>query len=194
MLPKVKTFILEHWRVVAIAAALLCAFAVGRYETPPKTVTTAAVVDHSTENQLAQAREQINTLTQQVATLKTKKHEVKTVAVKPDGSKTIQTVTDTDTDQATHSQTAQQTVATQQVQTQTEVTHSATTSVTVTTVKPQWRVSALAGVDVLHLNQPALLGPVQLGALVERRLIGPVWVGAFGLSSGTAGLALSLEF
>lgn len=60
-------------------------------------------------------------------------------------------------------------------------------------VSRDWRVSALVGL------QPKLLptfepGPVVFGASVERRIAGPVFVGAWGLSNGTIGISASVEF
>lgn len=52
---------------------------------------------------------------------------------------------------------------------------------------PNWRVGGLVGVD-LSGPSPAY------GGQVERRIIGPVYVGAWGLSSGQAGLSVGVEF
>ena len=187
-------FLRAHWRPVVVLVALLLAFFAGRYGTPTKTVTVHAETDHTAETQLAQARAQINTLSEQVKTLNTRKHEVKTVYVTRDGTKTEQDVTDTDTEQTATAQTETQKVATAQTETHVDTTHTASTTTTVTAYRPEWRVSLLAGADMLHLDRPQLFGPIQLGAMVERRILGPVWVGAFGLSSGVGGLALSVEF
>lgn len=65
---------------------------------------------------------------------------------------------------------------------------------------PDWRIGAMAG-----LNFPQLPGLVAgdsfdvlthtvFGLQVERRIVGPLSVGAWGLSSGTGGLTLNLEF
>jgi len=55
-----------------------------------------------------------------------------------------------------------------------------------------WRVSALVG-GQLKLS-PISFNTLVYGAAVERRLLGPVWVGVWGISSGTAGVSLTLEF
>lgn len=157
-------FLKDHWRAVAVSLALLGAFATGRFATPTKTVT--------------QTVERVVTKT---VTVKAKARVVyrdRTVIQKPDG-----TVERRDVER-----TEQTTVAA----TEHEAEHAAT--VTVTASPPQWRASLLAGVDFPHLDRPALLGPIQLGAMVERRIAGPLWIGAWGMSSGVGGLALSLEF
>jgi len=186
MLPLLKA----HWRACAVVLALVLSFAFGRFATPPRIQTVTKTVDHTEE--LTKAREQVNELQNQVETLKRHTHEVKTVVVRKDGTKTVQDVTDTSVDRQTQTQTQEQAVTV--AQTQTETTHTEVASVTVTPSKPQWRVSLLAGIEPLHLDRPALLGPVSLGAMVEHRLVGPLWVGVWGDSSGVGGLALSVEF
>jgi hypothetical protein len=64
-------------------------------------------------------------------------------------------------------------------------------SETITNQKPQWKVQGLVGLSTKDLGQPAY------GVGVERRIIGPIFVGAWGLSKSTeqtAGLSVSLEF
>lgn len=55
---------------------------------------------------------------------------------------------------------------------------------------PAWRVSALAGVDLGLAEPPVLV----YGGQVERRLVGPLSVGAWGMSNGAAGASVSLQF
>ena len=63
---------------------------------------------------------------------------------------------------------------------------------TVTNVKPQWKVQGLVGLNSMGLTQPLY------GAGVERRILGPISVGVWGLTGGsngaTGGLSLSIEF
>jgi hypothetical protein len=68
-------------------------------------------------------------------------------------------------------------------------TSTKTNSSTVTTYnKPQWKVQGLAGLSLNSLSTPIY------GIGVERRILGPVFVGAYGKSNSEAGLSLSLEF
>ena len=55
-----------------------------------------------------------------------------------------------------------------------------------------WHVSALVGALVNF--KPLGLGPVTYGVAVERRVLGPVFVGVWGLSSGAGGLSLGVGF
>jgi hypothetical protein len=60
------------------------------------------------------------------------------------------------------------------------------------TARSTWRAGALVGLQLQALKVPP--GPLVYGAHVERRVLGPLWLGAWGLSSRTAGLSLSAEF
>ena len=63
----------------------------------------------------------------------------------------------------------------------------------VTASRPDWRVGVLAGAA---WTPPALTiaGPLVLGVQVERRIIGPFSLGAWGSTVGAAGLSVSGEF
>lgn len=54
--------------------------------------------------------------------------------------------------------------------------------------KPQWKVSAMAGLGANNLTLPIY------GAEVQKRLLGPIFVGAWGNSNREGGLSLGLEF
>lgn len=65
-------------------------------------------------------------------------------------------------------------------------------------VKAQWHVGVLAGIQPQFLPTPAV-GPFAFGAEVERRIIGPVFLGVWGtgntsLSNMQVGAKLGLEF
>lgn len=59
--------------------------------------------------------------------------------------------------------------------------------VEVQTPLPDWRVGAMVGVD---LGGPS----VAYGAQIERRILGPIYVGAWGLSNGAGGVAIGIPF
>jgi hypothetical protein len=62
--------------------------------------------------------------------------------------------------------------------------------------KPNWRVGALVGYDVGRFD-PSFTPGLVYGGVAERRIIGPVSVGLWGLSTGkygTYGLTVNLEF
>lgn len=53
--------------------------------------------------------------------------------------------------------------------------------------RPDWRVGGLVGIDLGGLSPT-------YGAQLERRIIGPVYVGAWGLSSGQGGISVGVEW
>jgi hypothetical protein len=64
----------------------------------------------------------------------------------------------------------------------------------VTTSRPDWRIGVQLGAT---WKEPALkLGdtPLVVGGSIERRIIGPFSVGAWGSTQGAAGLSVSGEF
>jgi hypothetical protein len=71
---------------------------------------------------------------------------------------------------------------------------------TVTPYQPQWRAGLVAAVELRHLDDVQLFGPLALGVQVEYRLGEiplvkvPVWVGGIGLSSGTVGVTITGAF
>lgn len=127
------------------------AYASGRYLQPPKVVTKTETVVKEVQ------------VIQHDTTTKT--HE----EVKPDGTKTIDTVVE-DKDKEENKSSA-----------------DSKASTVVDTTKPQWKVGALGAYDFSTLK------PIY-GVQVDRRILGPIFVGAFGLNNRTVGLSVSLEF
>ena len=62
--------------------------------------------------------------------------------------------------------------------------------------KPDWVLSPMVGVDLGHLSafKMSLTGPLIYGGEISRRIMGPIYLGAWGLSNASGGLSLSLEF
>lgn len=56
---------------------------------------------------------------------------------------------------------------------------------------PDWRISPMLGVQ---LNGGFSTNQLVYGAELQRRIAGPISAGAWGLSSGVAGISVSLEF
>jgi hypothetical protein len=73
------------------------------------------------------------------------------------------------------------------------VSSSTATQTTTTPVRPNWRVSLLAGASLRAPLIP-LAGPLVLGAGFEGRLAGPLSGGVWVSTVGAAGLSLSVEF
>lgn len=108
----------------------------------------------------------------QTETDRDKHKETTTVTTeKPDGSKVTETKTTEDTS-TTRS---------------TNQTTDTTTHTTKTYTGIRTRVSGLVGIDVGGRN-------VAYGAAVSRNVLGPITAGAWGLTNGTIGVSLGLEF
>lgn len=91
-------------------------------------------------------------------------HTVTITISKPDGTKTTTTTTDNNS------------------------VIDDKTSTVITNSKPQWKVAGLAGLNISNLSSPIY------GAQIERRIIGPISVGVWGLTNSSGGISLSLEF
>jgi type II secretory pathway pseudopilin PulG len=110
------------------------------------------------------------TVTQVVTQIQEHVHTVTHTVVQPNGIKDITTVTDNNSTENKDSDTK-------------------SSSSTITTYsKPQWRAQGLAGLNLSNVSTPIY------GLGVERRILGPIFVGAYGKTNSEAGLSLSLEF
>lgn len=81
---------------------------------------------------------------------------------------------------------------TRTVDTSTEATNRNSTSkesTVVTNLKPQWKVGGAAGVKYNEVRMEAVY---TIG--VERRILGPIFVGAYGRTDKEVGLSVSVEF
>lgn len=154
---------------LAGVAALVVAFVSGRYSVPTK----------------VEMRTEFLTLTQVVRSVHVRQvtdTKWKTVVVtKPDGSSVATTEATTHTDTSTKENENSSKVAASTVATKTE------------TKLPDWQISALVGADLSKaLNGSGTLAPT-FGIHVQRRVLGPVTLGVFGLSSGVVGLSAGLQ-
>jgi hypothetical protein len=124
-----------------------------------------------------------------------KKHEhVETTTTKaPDGTTTTKTTDDTDTNTGTNETTNTDSTVTR---TETKYVDRIVEREKKVLQQPDWRAYVGAGVAI-----PTFLGQQQIGvpglqgfviqAGVDRRIIGPFWMGLFGNTQGTLGLNLS---
>lgn len=156
-----------EWGAAAVAGAAL-AFAVGRWTDPVQVEErTVEVVRHAVVTVT-----RVRTETVKAVQVRVVEREVRT----PDGTVTVDRTTDSRTDER---------VTTDSGTTVAEKT-DARREATVTPRLPDWRVSGMVGT-----GWP--LAPIY-GAHVERRILGPVTVGGWGLSSGVVGLSIGVEF
>lgn len=146
--------------------------AVGRYLTPAKVVTvtkTQTVTEVKTQIVTVHDRDVVRTVHRE--TRPSPAGPITTV------DSTTRAVERTDTHAAETSVAATASVATRVVESH----------------KPDWRVNAMGGVLILPGTQPSWL----VGGQVERRILGPISVGVWGMGgpkAGAAGLLLGMEF
>jgi hypothetical protein len=143
---------------ICVPVIILASFMVGRYTVPSKVVT----------------KTEIQTVTQIAETAKVNTQQDKDVVVtetdKPDGTKIKQTE-------------YVDRVNTESVDTKTTQTTTDSKSSTVTTnEKYNWNVAALAGVSS---DQSLFDKQIGYGAIIQRKIIGPFYVGVWGSGFGT---------
>ena len=109
------------------------------------------------------------TVTVEVEKTNTKQDSTTIKVTKPDGTITETTTTKTETNTTTNSTNKTETI--------------------VQGKKSSLNVSALAGINVTN---PA--GGIIFGGHISKQILGPVSIGVFGLSNGTAGLSVGLQF
>lgn len=184
----VLTLARRHWRKLAALGAIAVAFLLGRAsvpETPARVETRERVVyqDRIVEKRVeVKVRDEAAQQTRIV---------YRDRLIEKDGTRHEREIETTATDTQAHERA---TAAAERVVTR-DVVRDVEKRVEVQAPQPQWRVGALAGFDVRNAR---LLsrgpGPPIFGALIERRVIGPVSVGAWGLHTGQGGLVVTLEF
>jgi hypothetical protein len=202
LLTQIKSFFSKHkFKALAVLAFVLV-FGVGYWEghshVPVKTVIQEKVV----EKIVTQVQTQVQTSDNVNDQKKDDEniHTVTTIVKKPDGTTTTQIVSDTNDDK---SDTKVEVKYVDRVQTVTQtVEKTVEVTKTVETAKPNWMVKAMAGAS---FNQSKLqptapfINPIYLGLSVDRRIIGPVYLGAWGmtttnLNNNIVGLSLSFQF
>lgn len=179
--------------VGGVAILALVAFAFGRYLSPTKTVVTEKAVEVEKQVVVEKVVTQVKIV--KVADNKTNTHTVEHDVKKADGTedKTVTTDTSTQTEVKTDTDAAKQADKTA---TKTEYKIVERTVFT-ETAKPSWHVGVLGGVTLTEFPAGGWhVGPdrLVLGGEVDHRFIGPVSLGAWGLTSGQVGVKLGLEF
>lgn len=190
---------------LAIALSLILAFLAGRQSVPTKIQIQEKYVDRVVERV---DTTKVNELTQQVITLQSELFTVrqstqKVIHTVKHKNGTVETVvsinTNSETNKSTNSvqskilsdtsleKTSKQTETQKIVEKQSITVRGA----------PQWQVSLMAGTNwsIVRLSpQIPYLDPLVLGVLVNRRIVGPVFVGGWVNTSKEFGISLSLEF
>jgi hypothetical protein len=167
----------------AALAALVAGFLTGRYSRSPQVVTKDVVRVETRDVVKTQVVHDVQT----VHDVEIKLRTVTRWQTSPGGVTTVvQEVardTQAETKRATHVD------AKQDRDTQQTVVELHTAD-----ARPSWSVAVLPGIQFAGARAVDLYGPAVVGVAIERRILGPVWLGAWGSTSGAAGLSLRGEF
>lgn len=158
--------------------------AVGRFSLPAKVVTKT---ETKTVTQVV-TQQVVKTVVQHDVQKNDNTVTVKVENDKADGTKTITTtIVDKNTYAAETDKNAQATTATAS-----NTTSDTTTSKTTTYSKNDWMISAMAAPSSISFSN---LGGISYGAKVDRRIIGPVYIGVFSLPSTVPiGASIGISF
>lgn len=175
----VLAFLKAHWKPLAVVVALVAAFGAGRFATPSK-IHVVQVATYHVETVQGKERVVFKDRVVQVDRVVTK-------TVLPDG-----TVTEVTTDK---SKRETKTADASKSVTATSVDSSVKTEKTILSEHPRFTVSLLGGYQLdSHVNLIPGAGGWAVGAAFQYRVIGPLQVGIWGLSTGAFGLQLGLTF
>ncbi len=164
--------------IAGLALTLLIGYAFGRYTSPTKIEIKKEVI--TIEKKVLDVEELKRIELERNKKLRT----VITEITRPDGTKEkttrmteVSSITkNTDTDKKTHEETEKETHKTESKLVENK--HSSLT------------ISALAGLDIMNLGSPQKL---IYGGHIQKSLLGPIGIGAFGMTNGVGGMSLSLS-
>lgn len=174
------------WLVLGAIVIFVLGFAFGRYGVPSntttKTQTKTTSVENTTNNQSSVSDTKENTEhKQQIHTIKT---------TKPDGTVTEESyILNDDTKYVEVDKSKNQSSTSDKTETTATSTQTSTKSATA-----DWRASALAGVNYGKVANQEFKDAIIYGASIERRLLGPVYGGAWGNTAKEVGLSLGVQF
>lgn len=167
-------FFKSHWRPLLALVLIAAAFMVGRYTTPGPEVVVAQSIRFVERKVEVASKEKTKTVV-----------VYRDRVVKPDGTR-VEHEVERSVDDVKTAKTVESSanLASEEKQ-------------TVSAYKPQWRVGVLIGANVggIRFDRPVGWDLLAAGAYAERRLVGPFWIGVWGLSTGPSfGLTLGGEF
>src|SRR5436190_8856090 len=140
---------------------------------------TVLVEDTAAQAELVELRAQVETLRRHTQV-------ITTTLDKPDGTRRTRTVVDAREERSSEAHVQMSESGRSQASTAI-ASESEHESHKTTTFLPQWRLGPMVGLD-WHSGQRTY------GGLVERRILGPISLGVWGLSSGQAGAVVTAEF
>jgi hypothetical protein len=120
----------------------------------------------------------IVTVEKKVENTKEKKDVQVVVVQKPDGTTTTTTTDKTTIDIA--------------ASTNTDTTSLTDKSKLTVFSRPSWKFTLMGGMDI-HTSNLTVVKPIY-GGMIERSILGPISIGAWGISNGTFGLSAAIAF
>ena len=172
--------------LVAVPVALALGMAIGRYT---RTVQTRDVVKVETQWKDREVVRVVHDV-QTVHDVEVKQHVVTQWRTGPDKVTTVTQYLERDSQAETKRQDH-----TQGTQERHSEAHHATLETHTTESRPNWSVSVLAGVqDGGKRLVDALPAPAVVGVVVERRILGPVSIGAWATTARAAGISARIDF
>jgi len=192
--------------LAAIPVGMVLAFAIGRYTAQPPTVRDSRKVETSAKSTSVATAETHAAVAAKVDATKdvdTKSHTVikwlPAVAAK-DGCPAIPAHVEQVTDVETHAASKRTSESHSDKRSAGKVAqaselHLMDVQLHTAEYRPTWSVTLLAGVqDGGKRLVDALPAPAIVGVVVERRILGPLSIGAWGTTARAAGLSLRLDF
>jgi hypothetical protein len=182
---------MKKQHVVGLAAAGLLLFLLGLglgwNRAPVKTEVVTQVKEVEVIKEVEVVKEVIKVEQVRVAEKAKKVRRTEKTVTKADGTTEVTKTEDISSD--THVSENTQSEGKKDTTKATDTSRTTDTKTkTVTSSQANWIVSGIIGRK--DLLQPA----PQFGAQVQRRLAGPLWVGAYGLTGGNVGLSMGVEF
>ncbi len=172
----------------AVVLALSGSFAAGRYTRSVQTRDVVRVETQWKDREVVKVVHDVQTV-HDVAT-QTRTVTVTKWAKAPDGSPVVTQETHAEKDQQAETKRQDHTQGTQERQSE---AHQATVETHTVTAPPNWAITGLVGAQ-LGGNTVLVPAPMVVGIVVERRILGPISIGAWGTTARAAGLSLRLDF
>lgn len=200
----IAEFLANHKKEVAAVcgglALLSVGYAFGRYVVPEKVVVQEKVKVVEVEKQVVVEKEKVVEKIVKDESKKERIHREEKTVKRPDGTEETTKTEDIGVDTVVHDTKIEYVDRVVEKEVIKYVDREVQKKVEITRPLPDWRVTAMAGLNGSQL--PGLISGgsfdamthLSFGASIERRIVGPVHAGAWGLSTGQGGLSLSLDF
>lgn len=188
LLRKLWSYAAARYGVCVFVAAAF-GFAYGKWSTPPRIETRTEI--KTVVQQVVRTEYKDRIVVQREKARVVYRDVVRTVVVQPDGTQTTTTADrsriDTTTTTGTNTTREGGSSTTTQAATQTN-------AVSITTARPSWRIGVLVGVGIrgpdglirtlpIGTLSPSPLGPVLLGLEASGQVLGPWYIGGWGLTN-----------